>query len=240
MDPLGAAFALFAGILSTLSPCVLPLLPVVLATAVSKHRFGPVALAAGLAASFTTIGIFVATVGFALGYDLELFRRVSATLLIGFGVVLLVPIFQARFALAAAPVSNWTEQAFGGFDSSGLGGQFLVGLLLGAVWIPCVGPTLGAVSLMAARGEGFGQVAGTMLIFGIGATLPLLLLGMLSRATLLEWRGRLRAGGSTATRVLGALLIAVGLLTLTGLDRMLQTALVGMSPQWLTDLTTRF
>jgi cytochrome c biogenesis protein CcdA len=240
MDTLGAGLALLAGVLSTLSPCVLPLLPVVLATALSKHRFGAFALAAGLAVSFTGIGLFVATVGFALGYDLEFFRRLSAIMLIGLGVVLLVPTFQARFSLAAAPISNWTEQRFGGFDSSGVGGQFLVGLLLGAVWTPCVGPTLGAVSLMAARGEAFGQVAATMLLFGIGATLPLLLLGMLSRATLLQWRRRLQVGGSTATRVLGALLLCFGLLTLTGLDRVLQTALVGVSPQWLTDLTTRF
>ena len=69
MDALGAGLALLAGVLSTLSPCVLPLLPVVLATALSKHRFGAFALATGLALSFTGIGLFVATVGFALGYD---------------------------------------------------------------------------------------------------------------------------------------------------------------------------
>ncbi len=59
--------AFLAGILSTLSPCVLPLVPLLLGTAASEHRFGPVALAVGLALSFTAIGIFVATVGFAIG-----------------------------------------------------------------------------------------------------------------------------------------------------------------------------
>ena len=198
------------------------------------------ALAAGLALSFVTIGLFIATIGFAAGIDERLFRTVSAILLIGIGAILLVPRFQAQFALAAGPVSNWTEHRFGGFVTDGIRGQFLVGILLGAVWTPCVGPTLGAASVMAARGENLGQVAATMLLFGIGAAIPLLVLGQLSRATLLRWRDRLLVSGSGGKRVLGFILVAFALLTLTGLDRTIQTALVGKSPQWLTDFTTRF
>ena len=94
--------ALLAGVLSTLSPCVLPLLPIVLGAAASEHRLGPAALAAGLAISFTAIGLFVATIGFAAGLDTGFFRMVAAILLIGVGVVLLVPRLQEQFALAAA------------------------------------------------------------------------------------------------------------------------------------------
>ena len=65
--------ALLAGILSTLSPCVLPLLPIVLGAALTEHRFGPLALAAGVALSFVVVGLFVATVGFAIGLDLTFF-----------------------------------------------------------------------------------------------------------------------------------------------------------------------
>ena len=86
---IGLAF--LAGVLSVLSPCVLPLLPIVLGTAQSEHRLGPVALAAGLALSFTIIGLFVATIGFAIGLDTSVFRLVSAVLLIAIGTVLLVP-----------------------------------------------------------------------------------------------------------------------------------------------------
>ena len=99
--------ALLAGALSVLSPCVLPLLPIVLGTAASEHRLGPLALAMGLALSFTVIGLFVATIGFAMGLDTGVFRTISAILLIGVGLVLLVPRLQEQFALAAAPVSNW-------------------------------------------------------------------------------------------------------------------------------------
>ncbi|MFH1553757.1 MAG: cytochrome c biogenesis protein CcdA, partial [Pseudomonadota bacterium] len=88
--------AFLAGILSTLSPCVLPILPLVLGAAASQHRLGPVALAGGLALSFVTIGLFVATIGFSIGLDAGVFRAVAAVLLMAVGLVLLVPIFQAR------------------------------------------------------------------------------------------------------------------------------------------------
>jgi cytochrome c biogenesis protein CcdA len=232
--------ALLAGILSTLSPCVLPLLPLVLGAAVSEHRLGPVALAAGLALSFVAIGTFVALFGFALGLDQNVFRATAAVLLIAIGVVLMVPRWQAQLAVAAGPVSNWTQSRAGGFSAGGLTGQFLLGVVLGAVWSPCVGPTLGAASLLAARGENIGAVTLTMVVFGLGAALPLLLLGLLSREALLRWRERLLAAGRGGKALLGALLLAIGVLILSGFDKKLETALVEASPAWLTELTTRF
>jgi cytochrome c-type biogenesis protein len=232
--------ALLAGILSTLSPCVLPLLPIVLGAAVSEHRLGPAALAAGLALSFVVIGLFVALFGFAIGLDLDVFRAIAAVLLIAIGGVLMLPQLQAQLAVAAGPISNWTQNRAGGFSTGGLGGQFLVGLLLGAVWSPCVGPTLGAASVLAARGESVGAVSLTMLMFGFGAALPLLALGWLSRDLLLRWRDRLLAAGRGGKMLMGALLLAVGVLILTGLDKRVEAFLVDASPAWLTELTTRF
>jgi cytochrome c biogenesis protein CcdA len=232
--------AFLAGILSTLSPCVLPILPLVLGAAASQHRLGPVALAGGLALSFVTIGLFVATIGFSIGLDAGVFRAVAAVLLMAVGLVLLVPIFQARLANAAGPASGWAQERFGGFSATGLKGQFAVGLLLGAVWSPCVGPTLGAASLLAAKGENLGEVALVMLAFGLGAALPLLGLGMLSREAMMRWRDRLLQFGQGGKSVLGALIIIIGLLILTGLDKRLEAALVEASPAWLTHLTTQF
>ncbi len=235
---IGLAF--LAGVLSTLSPCVLPLLPVVLGTAISKHRLGPVALALGLSLSFVTIGMFVATVGFAIGLDEDMFRLVAAVLMIGVGLVLLVPRFEAGFALAAGPVGNWAQERLSGPEGNGLGGQFGVGFLLGAIWSPCVGPTLGAASLMAAQGQNLGQVAVTMFMFGIGAAIPLLLISLISRSALMRWRGRVLATGKGVKRMLGGVLIAFGLLTISSLDRILQTALINLSPDWLTNLTVLY
>jgi cytochrome c-type biogenesis protein len=226
--------------LSTLSPCVLPLLPIVLGAALGQHRLGPVALAAGLSLSFVVVGLFVATLGFAVGLDQDVFRYAAAALMIGIGVVLLMPRLQAQFALAAGPVGQWAQERTGTFSGRGLGGQFAIGLLLGVVWSPCVGPTLGAASVLAARGENLGAVALTMLAFGIGAALPLVAIGMMSREALLRWRGRMMAAGSGGKLLMGGVLLGVGLLILLGLDKKIEAVLVDWSPAWLTTLTTRF
>ena len=105
---------------------------------------------------------------------------------------------------------------------------------------PCVGPTLGAASVLAAKGEDLGQVAVTMLAFGIGAALPLMALGFVSREAMLRWRGRLMEAGRGGKMLLGMLLVAVGLLVATSLDKRLEILLVDASPDWLTNLTTRF
>jgi cytochrome c biogenesis protein CcdA len=233
-------FAFVAGIVSILSPCVLPILPIVLGGAASEHRRGPLVLAAGLALSFTLIGLFVATIGFSLGLDLGVFRTFAGIILLALGLAILVPAAGARLATAAGPLSDWTQARFGGFDRGGLSGQFGVGLLLGAVWSPCVGPTLGAASLMAARGENLGQVGLTMLAFGIGAGLPLAALGALSREKLLGLRERMMAAGQGAKTALGLVVVAVAVLVLTGWDKAIEAALVEASPAWLTALTTRF
>ena len=234
------ALAFLAGLLSTLSPCVLPLLPIVLGGALSQHRLGPVALAVGLALSFVAIGLFIATIGFSIGLDAGFFRLVAALMMVAIGLVLMLPVLQMRLAAAGGPLSDWTEQRFGGFSGNGLGGQFLVGLLLGAVWSPCVGPTLGAASVLAAQGQDLGEVALTMLVFGIGAGVPLIALGFLSRETLMRSRDRLLSAGKRLKLALGAVLVIVGVMIVTGLDKRLETILVEHSPDWLTDLTTRY
>ena len=234
------ALAFLAGLLSTLSPCVLPLLPIVLGAALSQHKLGPVALAAGLALSFVIIGLFIATIGFSLGLDAGFFRFVAALIMIAIGLVLMMPALQMRLAAAGGPLSDWTEQRFGAVSGNGLGGQFLVGLLLGAVWSPCVGPTLGAASVLAAQGQNLAEVALTMLVFGIGAGVPLIALGFLSRETLMRSRETMLSAGKTLKVALGVVLVVVGLMILTGLDKRLETVLVEHSPDWLTDLTTRY
>lgn len=225
-----------AGILSVLSPCVLPLLPLVFGAAVAEHRLGVPALALGLAVSFVTIGLFIATIGFAIGFDGDALRTVSAVLLLIFGLVLLSEHLQTRVAVAVSPLGNQV----GSWSPGGVYGQFAIGVLLGAIWSPCVGPTLGAASLLAAQSSALPGVAAVMVAFGFGAALPLVLIGALSRQTLLRWRTRLLRTGKIGKQLLGVALLATGALVLSGADRTVETALVALSPNWLTDLTTRF
>ncbi len=233
---LGLSFV--AGALSTLSPCVLPLLPIVLASAASEHRLAPAALAGGLAISFTAIALFVATIGFSLGLDNDVFRLFAAILLAVIGIVLAMPSLQERFSAAASPFAGWAENRFGGFSGAGISGQFGVGLLLGAIWSPCAGPALGAASLLASQGKDLGEVAAVMLLFGIGAALPLLALGLLSREAAVKLRGKLMGAGRAVRLGMGAILIALGAAILTGYDKQAETWLLNASPEWLTKLTT--
>jgi len=234
------ALALAAGVLSILSPCVLPLVPIVLGAAVTAHPLGAVVLALGLALSFTGLGLMLALAGIGLGLDAGLFRLAAAAIMVALGAVLLVPSWQARWAGAASPVSAWADRHFGGIGASGLAGQLAMGLLLGLAWSPCVGPTLGAASLLASQGRDLPRVTLTMAIFGIGAGLPLVLLGLLSRATLMRFRARLMSAGKLGKGLLGAGFIVIGIAIMSGADKRIEAALVEASPQWLTDLTTSF
>jgi cytochrome c-type biogenesis protein len=236
----GLVLAFVAGLLSILSPCVLPLVPIVLGAAVAAHPLGAFALAGGLAVSFTVLGLLLALVGFGLGVDPDMFRLVAAAVMIMLGVVLVVPSWQAQLAAAGGPVSSWADRRLGGFSSSGLAGQFAIGLLLGAVWSPCVGPTLGAASLLASQGQDLPRVTLTMAVFGVGAALPLILLGLVSRATLMRVRFSLMSAGKLGKGLLGAAFIVIGVAIVSGADKRIEAVLVDVSPQWLTELTTSF
>jgi cytochrome c biogenesis protein CcdA len=239
--PIGSVLLAFvAGGLSILSPCVLPILPVVLGAAASEHKFGPVALAAGLTISFVIAGLFLATIGYSVGFDGDVLRYVAAVLIVAMGAVLILPLLQARLAVAGGPIASWTDRRFGRVRGGGLLSQFGIGVLLGVVWSPCVGPTLGTASLLAAQGRDLPQVGITMFAFGVGASIPLLALGLFSRDAMLRWQHHILAAGQNIKAALGVGMVAIGALVLAGLDKTVEAALVSASPQWLTHLTTRF
>ena len=152
----GLSFA--AGGLSTLSPCVLPLLPILLGTALAAHRLGALALAAGLSLSFTLLGVAIASLGAGLGLDPSWLRDGAALLLMVFGAVLLSARLQQRFAVATSGLSGVGHGVLARVSLDGLSGQFVLGLLLGLVWSPCVGPTLGAAVTLASQGQSLAQV----------------------------------------------------------------------------------
>lgn len=229
-----------AGLLSTLSPCVLPLVPILIATAAAAHVLGPYALAVGLMLSFSLIGIFLATLGASLGLEQETFRMAAAVVLIGFGVVLLSARLQARFADATSGLGAAGNSLLARFRLDGLGGQFVIGLVLGILWSPCVGPTLGAATTLASQGRDLTQIGLLMMIFALGAGTPLVIFGSLSRSAVLRLRGRMSAAGSFGKSILGGLLLLLGAAILSGLDKSFEALMVRISPDWLTTLTTRF
>ncbi len=238
--PATYGLGLIAGALSTLSPCVLPLLPVLIASAVNAHRWGAAALGVGLALSFMVVGIFLATIGASLGLDSETFRVVGAVILAMFGLILLVPKLQALFAQSTSSLSNSGSRLLERVTFGGLGGQFAVGALLGVVWSPCVGPTLGAAATLASQGKNLGQIGLLMLIFGIGAAAPLVLLGSISRTSMMRVRGRLLSGGKYGKQLLGLVILALGVMIATGADKSFEAWVLDHTPDWLTAVTTKY
>ena len=230
--------ALAAGSLSTLSPCVLPLLPIILGTALAAHRFGTYALAAGLTLSFTLIGVFIASLGIGLGLDQTVFRSIAATLLIVFGIILLSAPLQEKFALATSGLSGAGQTLLTKVSLDGLPGQFILGLLLGIVWTPCVGPTFGAAVTLASSGQNLGQVTLVMALFAIGVSIPLVALGLVSRRAMAGVRGRMLAVGKIGKQVLGGIMLLLGGMILSGTDKLLEAWILQAAPEWLVQLTT--
>ena len=170
----------------------------------------------------------------------QVLRQGAAGLLVLFGITLLVPRWQQAFANATSRLSTVGDGLLSRTSSSGWVGQFSVGLVLGIIWSPCVGPTLGAATTLAATGTHLGQIALLMVLFGLGAGTPLVLIGTLSREATLRVRGKLMAAGQRGKWVLGGLLLLVGVSILTGWDKGFETWVLDHSPDWLTNLTTRF
>lgn len=229
-----------AGLLSTLSPCVLPIIPILLGSAINAHPRAPLALASGLAISYALIGTTLAWAGSALGIDTSIFRNVGAAILGLLGPMLMSVSLQQRFASATAGIGNVGNNLIARMSPDGLGGQFAIGLVLGVVWSPCVGPTLGVAVVLASQGSHLPQVALLMGIFGLGAALPLVVLAYLSRSALMKTRGKLMQAGKTGKMILGFAMIALSVAMLSGADKQMEDWLVDHQPAWLTQLTTRF
>ena len=228
-----------AGALSTLSPCVLPILPMVLFGGVERHAWGPLALAAGLSTSFAGVGIAIASVGFNIGVDPSTLRLVVAAVLAGMGAVLLVPALQGRLAAIATPVASRGQVLLDRLQPSGLGGQFALGALLGVIWSPCSGPTLGAAVGLAAQGDSVVTAAATMISFGFGAATPILALAYCSRQAIFARRDWLARVSRIGKPLMGATFVGIGAFVLTGLDKIVEAFLTRAMPDWLVTVTTQ-
>lgn len=226
-----------AGLLTLINPCVLPVLPIVLATALQSGRYGPLALAFGMSLSFVTLGMLVATFGRALGINEETIANAGAVLMIGFGLVLLVPRFSEGFATATAGFSARADAGLDEISRDAPGGQVLAGVLLGAVWSPCIGPTLGGAISLASQGENLGWAAAIMVSFALGVSTIIVALGYGARAAIQKRQAAMRAIAHKARPIMGAVFVAVGLGILFKVHHMFEYWAIQTLPPWLIDLS---
>jgi cytochrome c biogenesis protein CcdA len=231
-------FSFIAGTLSTLSPCVFPILPIIVSSSLQYSWKGLVALITGLSLSFAITGSLITYSAMVWDFDINVIKNVSAILLLIFGLIILVDKFNEKFVLLTSKLTNKGNEKLSTYDATGTRGQLFLGLLLGFVWTPCVGPTLGAAISFAIQGENLFSVFGSMLLFGLGAGLPLLILGLLSNK--MVNRQKVTKNANLIKKILGVFLITMAVLILFGYDKVLETYLVDIMPNWLTDITTSF
>jgi cytochrome c biogenesis protein CcdA len=235
-----AGLAYLAGLVTILNPCILPILPVLIGSAIDRSRYGPLALAAGLVASFSIFGLLIIAFGFSIGLDERVVRIAAALLLIAAGALLLVPRAQVALATAAGPLVGGGNRMLGRISGDGPGAQFAIGALLGLVWAPCVGPTLGVAIAAASRGENLAVAFVIFLAFALGVATAILAFAYGSRSALAARKASLQALARYGKPLFGGALVLVGLMILTGADRTLEAAVLEALPQSLVDFTTRF
>jgi cytochrome c-type biogenesis protein len=230
-----------AGALTTLNPCVLPMVPFVLATALREGKWGPLALMAGMSVTFTLLGTLIASVGPAIGLSQDNIRFAGALIMVAIGLAMLIPQGQAAFATGLGPIANHASGALDRLSLSGNRGQFVTGLLLGAIWSPCAGPSLFAAIGLAAQTGTVLQAAIAMAFFSFGAASVMLALAYGTREALGRRKAALMAFSTSGKGKLtfAAIFILMGIVILAGWDKTLEAAIVRIMPEWLVDFTTR-
>lgn len=229
--------ALGAGGLTTLSPCVFPLLPLVVGGSLQGHRAGPLAMGLGMTLSFALIGLVVGIAGPALGIDGDSVRVAGGWLLLALGIVMLVPAANERFTRLMTPLASGADGLSAKIDAGSLGGALMLGGLLGLVWSPCSGPLLAAaLTLVASEG---GALRGTLILgaFGAGAATPLVLAAYASRAGFSRARGWVLGHAAAMKTGFGILLVALGIAILLGWDKRLEALILPLLPDAWVNLT---
>jgi cytochrome c-type biogenesis protein len=218
---IGLAFA--SGIVTVLSPCILPILPIIIGRSIQSHRHGPIALVSGLVTSFAVVGSLL---GFAASWLTELtdlLRYIAIAVLLIMGIFSIFPQLGYRFFHRFSFKSNAT--------SIGLGGEFLLGTQLGLLWTPCAGPVLASILVLAAVQHQPLPAFGLLTIYGLGAAIPMIVLaygGRYLRDRLLK----LRSHSTQIQKIGGIMIVITAIAMLLGLDVEIQLWLAPLFPSF--------
>ncbi len=235
-------FSFVAGLLTTLSPCVLPILPFLLGSALRKNKNAPLYMIFGLAISFIIVGFILSRFGTVLGLDGDQIRKGSALLLIMTSIFFLSKKLQAivsekltSFASAGTSTTNkWKLDESSNLDS------LLLGSLLGIIWSPCAGPTLGVAVSLASQEGATSDALQIMIVYAIGAAIPMLLISYGLRSFFQKHQGRIIGLAENSKLFFGVILLLTGLFIFFGLDKSIETFLLNHLPDSWVDLITKF
>jgi cytochrome c biogenesis protein CcdA/thiol-disulfide isomerase/thioredoxin len=224
-------FAFLSGIVTILSPCILPVLPIVLSGSVGGKR-KPFGVVVGFVASFSLFTLTLSALVQALNVPPDTMRVVALVIIVSFGILLVIPPLQQRFELLASKLVGGK----GGSQKNGFSGGVLVGASLGLIWTPCVGPIMASVIGLAVSQQVDGGAVVIVLAYALGTALPMLGI-MWGGRGLLNRFPHLTANTGKIQRVFGVLMIGVGLSIAFGLDRQFQTFILKTFPSYGTSIT---
>ncbi|MBI4062443.1 cytochrome c biogenesis protein DipZ [Candidatus Gottesmanbacteria bacterium] len=226
-------FAFLAGIVTILSPCILPVLPVVLSGGISGGKQRPLGIVAGFIASFTFFTLFLTSIVRATGISPDALRLLSVVIIIAFGLSLLIPKFQSIFERLATKLTSLVPK---NNQRQDFGGGVLIGVSLGLVWTPCVGPILASVISLALTGTVTTTAFFITLAYSIGTAIPMLAIIWGGRQLLqkVPW---LVASTGKIQKAFGVLMILTALAIATNQDRKFQTYILEKFPQYGVGLT---
>lgn len=229
------AFAFLAGIVTILSPCILPILPIILSGAVGEGKQKPLGIVAGFVASFTFFTLFLTTIVRLLNISADILRTLSIIVIFVFGLSLIVPQVQAMIEKMFSRISSRFAPG-SKRPKTGFGGGLTIGLSLGLLWTPCVGPILASVISLALTGAVNSAAFFITLAYSLGTAIPMLIIVYTGRAVFskIPW---LLANTKRIQQIFGIVMIATAVALYANVDRKFQTWVLETFPQYGTGLT---
>ena len=230
------AFAFLAGIITVLSPCILPILPIVLTSSIGGVNTGksrPIGVVSGFILSFTFFTLFLSTIVRLSGIPAETLRFASVIVVAGFGISLLIPQFQIFVERLFSKLASFMPKNQG---RTGFSGGLLIGFSVGLLWTPCVGPILASVISLAITGTVTLDAFLITLAYSLGTAIPMFLIihGGQSALRRVPW---LLANLGHIQKVFGILMILTAIGIFFNIDRKFQTFILQAFPQYGTGLT---
>jgi cytochrome c-type biogenesis protein len=216
-----------AGIVTIMKPCCLPLVPVVFSGS-AGHRLRPVAICSGLALSFTAMGVLVSAFGAVFASFTDSLRNIAILFIIGMGAVLFDDDINMEFTKISSAITQGIRQYFGalsGYSSlnmpeGGLAGGFFLGMSLGVLWIPCVGPILGSVLLLVASVGNIPYGAWMLFVYSVGMSLPMLSIAYYGKKVTGRYQWFVKRG-HVLKKLSGLVLIVIGIMLLFNIDKLI-------------------
>lgn len=235
---IGISYA--AGALTALSPCILPLLPLVVGGAMQRHRTAPLLMGIGMTTSFAVAGWMLGALGPAMDIDAEWLHQAAAISLIVFGLALWVDPLANLVSRLVRPLALSADQLAATVGHQSPAAALFFGGLLGLAWSPCAGPMLVSSVALVAAGRDAWLGALLLGLFGLGAATPLVLAAYASRSGFARLKGWVLARNSGLRRGFGLLAMASGTFIATGLDKLIATQAIAVLPDAWLELVTRY